>query len=475
MKHLKLVVLLLFISSIVFAQVPNSEQVISNQSSNLIAEQSEEISFSMFNKNQNYIMPNDEHNTEVKIENYLQQKGIKSKYKREDSPVPIDVISGDQFLDAGVISISQLNSIGFGTFSNKNDGNDNGSTGTSSVNLRGGANIIRGLGVRAMVLINNQTYKPEQGDNKFKDRNSLVGLEVVKPLVLGNHAVNVYAGFSSGAIKEIDEVGGSEFENETNLTVYGAGIEMPISLGGSAAYFTPMLSYVFENGDYDNGEYDYNSLQIRGGMYSFFTCAMFDPCGKNGSALGDGQYGAGSSCLGSDCGFNLEIGNETDKYSSYGYSGESKTKNTHTGLQFDYGYYVIDGLAARALFNYAGETIKDDENSDLKWTGTHITYGLGAIYNLPLEGKLQHLFVKGDFMVGTDKDKQEDGVNPDIEQTHDLTNINLGVGYNLFFVPGVAFTPTIGYSLNNTQNSFDQDINGLSVNLGITNYINDWF
>lgn len=470
MKKFKLFVLLFFLSPFVFAQSPLTSIQEVNQKEKILFGSYEFIDSELFTLNFPEVASSEKQYQTINsnLENYLRLKGIKSK-THKDEPGTVAALSGEDILAAGTHHIDLSSAIAFGTFKNKYEGEDNGNTGTRNIEIRGGTNIINGFGVRTLVMFDGATYKPESGDDKDKIRNNFVRLELVKGFNIGGQAINVHAGYGIGVDKNITESGGMEFENKDDISNIQIGFASPIGIGGGATYFNPMICLGSTTWDYDGGKSTYNAIEIESNMYSFFNCAMFDPCNKDGLNLSQDNYTKGSSCIGSSTGFNFEIG--TEKNELDGNPNDQESNNTHYGLSVDYSYFVTDDIAIRGLFDLAGETIKDKDDSDFKINQSDLWVGGGFVFHPPLEGYLNNTYAHAELQVGKDKFKQE-GFS-DFEDNENVTMIGFGVGYNLFVLPGIAFSPELNctwFKQKNDDSDIETNFNGLSLDFGLKSF-----
>jgi len=255
------------------------------------------------------------------------------------------------------------------------------------------------------------------------------------------------------------------------------GLESPFKVAsGCNGYVTPGISYESDKGKWDGGDDKYNYFDIYLNLMFFVpTHDYYCDIGQGCSAVSE-RYHQGYASLGVSTWIDLSFGNYKSHWEDE--TGNStlqmdQSENDFCGSINGY-YYVIDNLAVGAQLKL--DTYKYKSNDDAVYktdqSGTAFTFMPQVLYNLPLQGCLNNLFVDAGFGLGVDNSKSTSG-SYTTDTKENITQFYAGAGYNYFFTNFLAFTPKIGFEsqTNKTKNPDGPDIkdnkSGPTIEIGL--------
>ncbi len=266
-----------------------------------------------------------------------------------------------------------------------------------------------------------------------------------------NDKLNLYGKLGVGFGGERSKYTAGTYSNDYQYTDFGYNMAVgaPYPLCQESAFtFTPEAGW-----SYKQSKSDYSTEKTSGFYFqSQFTASL--PCDDYAHDCGevddydDDWYDAGSNFVGGNTYFRFFTGQTTSEYSGGDMNTYEKNYN-YFSLNAEYMRYVSHNLAVGAGFDtYLSAT--NDKQHSTKQSQSSWMFTPKVQANLPVDGKWNNSYGYFGGGFGLSKTKSESSSSSSTSN-YIHTDVNLGIGYNIFFARSFALSPYLGYDWNSSK------------------------
>lgn len=264
-----------------------------------------------------------------------------------------------------------------------------------------------------------------------------------------NKNANIYvkAGLGLGGERSKD----GSTSNENTYNDFGANLEIgaPYSLcNNSSIYFTPRLGYEYTHSSGNNYTDKSSGIYLRTGFIASLPCSAYAHNCDEFDEYSENEYVQGSNFIGGFSTFGFGMGNDKSTYpGESGYQGyTSKSSYSNLTLDVQYFRYIFNNFAIGTTLDLYSSMNKDKDNQS-KQSQFNWNFSPQVEANLPVKGSFHNTYGFLEAGIGNSNYKTVSGSFTSTTKDG-LSDMSLGVGYNLFFTRSYAFTPYVDYRWN---------------------------
>jgi hypothetical protein len=256
--------------------------------------------------------------------------------------------------------------------------------------------------------------------NGYKDKSSsdMVFVGGMYGGQIQNFNLQAYTGVGLGMSKYYQNDNYTEKDMDF---LYLIEVESPINISGSCrGYLTPGIGYGYYRSSWkgEEGNEMYNPGGVSTDSHIFFDidltffmprsdfyCDIEDRCSQS-----TGMYKKGLNMFGVESLLDFEIGGYKTDYDETEGSYYTDYKESYSCFDFDalWYYYVLNNFAVGLDLDVDFDHYKDKED-DFNYRSSEFIFIPSLMYNLPLDGCLNNMFVNGGFGFGFDNSKYTNG------------------------------------------------------------------
>ncbi len=288
-----------------------------------------------------------------------------------------------------------------------------------------------------------------------------------------NDKLNGYvkAGFGFGGERD-QYSSGSSYSYDNKYKDIGINFEAgaPYSIcDNSSILFTPRLGYEYIRSTGSGWTDKTSGIYFRTGIVASLPCSSYAHDCDEFDEYSEGEYDQGNNFIGgfSTLGFGMGNSNSTGPD---GEGGSLTTNSSYSNETFKVQYfrYIFDNIAIGSTLDFYS-SMNNNKTNSTKNNQYNWTFSPQAQFNLPIQGPMHNAFgfLEGGF--GSSMTKTDTNGSSTTTR-YALSDMSLGLGYNLFFTRSFALTPYVDYRFNMETDKSTKDktrVNGVEAGFSI--------